>query len=47
MTAFLRASDSGAQVDIADIQAPKGSAQLDMDMTSNAVITLTLDVTAR
>jgi hypothetical protein len=78
VTAFLRASETGTQVDIADLADPKGSAQLGMDTTGSslesleanlsrgdfllglrggtprsptgdfeAVITLTLDVTAR
>ncbi|WP_375768495.1 hypothetical protein NR798_43585 [Archangium gephyra] len=78
VTAFLRASETGTQVDIASLEAPMGSAQLDMETTGNslepletnlargdfllglrggttrsatgdfeAVITLTLDVTAR
>lgn len=78
VTAFLRSSETGTQVDIAELQDPRGSAQLDMDTTGNsleslegnlsrgdfllglrggtprsstgdfeAVITLTLDVTAR
>lgn len=78
VTAFLRASETGTQVDIATLEAPRGSAQLDMETTGNslepleanlargdfllglrggtprsstgdfeAVITLTLDVTAR
>ena len=37
VTVFLRASDSGAQVDIADIKDPKGSAQLDMRTTGNSL----------
>lgn len=78
VTAFLRVSDTGAQVDIADVEDPTGSAQVSMDTTDNdlealntslarsdfrlglrgstpktpssdfdALITLTLDVTAR
>ena len=78
VTAFLRASETGTQVDIAGLGNPKGSAQLDMATIGNsleplkaslsqgdfllglrggtsrsstgdfeAVITLTLDVTAR
>lgn len=78
VTAFLRVSDTGAQVDIANVEDPTGSAQVEMETTDNslealnvslarsdfrlglrgstsktasgdfdAVITLTLDVTAR
>jgi hypothetical protein len=78
VTAFLRSSGVGAQVDIATVEDPTGSAQVELDTTDNslesldanlaaadfrlglrgstpktasgdfeAVITLTLDVTAR
>ncbi|HEY0092703.1 MAG TPA: hypothetical protein VGB96_00195 [Archangium sp.] len=35
VTAFLRASETGTQVDIATLEAPTGSAQLDMETTGN------------
>jgi hypothetical protein len=40
VTAFLRASETGTQVDIADLEDPKGSAQLDMDTTGNSLESL-------
>ena len=40
VTAFLRASETGTQVDIATIKNPRGGAQLDMDTTRNALESL-------
>jgi hypothetical protein len=40
VTAFLRASETGAQVDIATLEDPKGSAQLDMDTTGKSLESL-------
>lgn len=36
-TAYLRSSETGAQVDIASIEEPRGSAQVDMDTTGNSL----------
>lgn len=40
VTAFLRASETGTQVDIATIKNPRGSAQLDMDTTRGSLESL-------
>jgi hypothetical protein len=37
VTAFLRVSDTGAQVDIADTEDPTGSAQVELDTTGNSL----------
>ena len=37
---FLRASETGTQVDIATVKNPRGSAQLDMDTTGNSLESL-------
>ncbi|HYO71082.1 MAG TPA: hypothetical protein VEU33_33880 [Archangium sp.] len=40
VTAFLRASETGTQVDIATVENPRGSAQLDMDTTGRPLESL-------
>ncbi|AKJ08067.1 hypothetical protein ATI61_107502 [Archangium gephyra] len=40
VTAFLRASETGTQVDIATVDNPRGSAQLDLDPTRNSLESL-------
>lgn len=40
VTAFLRVSDTGAQVDIATVEDPTGSAQVQLDTTGNALESL-------
>ncbi len=37
VTAFLRASETGTQVDIATLEEPRGGAQLDMDTTGRSL----------
>ncbi|WNG51225.1 hypothetical protein F0U60_49155 [Archangium minus] len=39
-TAYLRSSETGTQVDIASVEEPRGSAQVDMDTTGNSLETL-------
>ncbi|HEX5749421.1 MAG TPA: hypothetical protein VFZ09_24545 [Archangium sp.] len=40
VTLFLRASETGTQVDIATLENPRGSAQLDMDTTRDSLESL-------